>query len=77
LEQNDLRGENRKTRVQVGCTEEKGNEYGQRILLQLVVRKIGCLGAEFARHFWLTICSVNRLTISEELVDLKTFLKMF
>jgi hypothetical protein len=49
----------------------------RRILCQLAAGKMGYPGAEVAHYLGVTISSVNRLAISEEIPDLKKYLKMF
>jgi len=44
---------------------------------QLVVMKMGYPGAEVARYLGVTTSSVNRLGVSEEIPELKNYLKMF
>jgi hypothetical protein len=44
---------------------------------QLAVGKMGYPGAEVARFLGVTTSAVNRLVVSEEVSDLKKYLKLF
>ena len=50
---------------------------GRRMFCQLAVGKMGYPGAEVARFLGVTTSSVNRLAASEEMPDLRKYLKMF
>jgi uncharacterized protein YijF (DUF1287 family) len=49
----------------------------RRLFFQLAVREMGYSGGEVARYFGVTTSVVNRLAASEELPDLKQYLKLF
>jgi hypothetical protein len=49
----------------------------RRLFCQLAIRKMGYPGAEVARFLGVTTSSVNRLAVSEEVSDLKKYLKLF
>lgn len=49
----------------------------RRMFCQLAVGKMGYSGAEVARFLGVTTSSVNRLAASEEIADLKKYLKVF
>src|SRR4030067_374422 len=49
----------------------------RRLFCQLAVRRMGYPGAEVARFLGVTTSSVNRLAVSEEVVNLKKYLKLF
>lgn len=67
IEESELRSGMRKKRV----------VKGRRILCQLAVRKMGYPGAEVARFLGVTTSAVNRLAVSEGVLDLKKYLKLF
>jgi putative transposase len=67
IEESELRSGMRKKRV----------VKGRRILCQLAVRKMGYPGAEVARFLGVTTSAVNRSVVSEEVSDLKKYLKLF
>jgi hypothetical protein len=67
IEESELRSGMRKKRV----------VKGRRILCQLAVRKMGYPGAEVARFLGVTTSAVNRLVVSEGVLDLKKYLKLF
>jgi putative transposase len=67
IEESELRSGMRKKRV----------VKGRRMLCQLAVGKMGHPGAEVARFLGVTTSSVNRLVVSEEVLDLKKYLKLF
>ncbi len=66
IEESELRSGMRKRRV----------VKGRRILCQLAVGKLGYPGAEVARYLGVTTSSVNRLAVSDEMPDLREYLKM-
>ena len=49
----------------------------RRLFCQLAVGRMGYPGAEVARFLGVTTSSVNRLAISEEVANLKKYLKLF
>ena len=49
----------------------------RRMFCQLAVGKMGYPGAEVARYLGVTTSSVNRLAVSEEVVNLERYLKVF
>jgi len=49
----------------------------RRLFCQLAVRRMGYPGAEVARFLGVTTSSVNRLAVSEEVANLKKYLKVF
>lgn len=49
----------------------------RRMFCQLAVWKMGYPGAEVARYLGVTTSSVNRLAVSQEVVNLKRYLKVF
>lgn len=49
----------------------------RRLFCQLAVGRMGYPGAEVARFLGVTTSSVNRLVVSEEVSDLKKYLKLF
>ena len=49
----------------------------RRVFCQLAIGKMGYAGAEVARFLGVTTSSVNRLVVSEEVSDLKKYLKLF
>lgn len=67
IEESELRSGMRKKRV----------VKGRRMFCQLAVGKMGYPGAEVARFLGVTTSSVNRLAVSEEVLDLKKYLKLF
>jgi hypothetical protein len=67
IEESELRSGMRKERV----------VKGRRIFCQLAVGKMGYPGAEVARFLGVTTSAVNRLVASEEVSDLKKYLKLF
>ena len=56
---------------------EKRVVKGRRMFSQLAVGKMGYPGAEVARFLGVTTSAVNRLVVSEEVSDLKKYLKLF
>ena len=67
IEESELRSGMRKKRV----------VKGRRMFCQLAVGKMGYPGAEVARFLGVTTSSVNRLVVSEEVSNLKKYLKLF
>jgi putative transposase len=67
IEESELRSGMRERRV----------VKGRRIFCQLAVGKMGYPGAEVARFLGVTTSAVNRLVVSEEVSDLKKYLKLF
>lgn len=55
----------------------RGVVKARRLFCQLAVRGMGYSGAEVARYLGVTTSAVNRLAVSEELPDLKQYLKSF
>jgi hypothetical protein len=55
----------------------RGVVRARRLFCQLVVRGMGYSGAEVGRYLGATTSAVNRLAVSEELPDLKQYLKLF
>ena len=55
----------------------RGVVKARRLSCQLAVRRMGYSGAELARYLGVTTSAVNRLALSEELVDLGKYLKLF
>src|SRR3990172_9164170 len=55
----------------------RGLVRARRLFCQLAVRRMGYSGAEVARFLGVTTSAVNRLAVSEELVNLKKYLKLF
>jgi hypothetical protein len=49
----------------------------RKLFCQLTIGRMGYPGAEVARFLGVTTSSVNRLAVSEEVVGLKTYLKLF
>jgi hypothetical protein len=49
----------------------------RRLFCQLAVGRMGYPGAEVARFLGVTTSSVNRLAVSEEVTNLKKYLKLF
>jgi hypothetical protein len=49
----------------------------RRLFCQLAVRRMGYPGAEVARFLGVTASSVNRLAVSQEVTNLKKYLKLF
>ena len=49
----------------------------RRLFCQLAIGRMGYPGAEVARFLRVTTSSVNRLAVSEELTNLKKYLKLF
>ena len=66
IEESELRSGARKRKV----------ARARKIFCQLAVGKMGYPGAEVARYLGVTTSSVNRLAVSEEVTDLKKYLKM-
>jgi hypothetical protein len=56
---------------------KRGVVRARRLFCQLAVRRMGYPGAEVARFLGVTTSSVNRLAVSEEVVNLKKYLKLF
>ena len=56
---------------------KRGVVRARRLFCQLGVRRMGYPGAEVARFLGVTTSSVNRLAVSEEVVNLKKYLKLF
>jgi len=50
---------------------------GRRLFCQLAIGRMGYPGAEVARFLGVTTSSVNRLAVSEEVANLKKYLKLF
>ena len=50
---------------------------GRRLFCQLAIGRMGYPGAEVARFLGVTTSSVNRLAVSEEVANLKNYLKLF
>ena len=67
IEESDLRSGIRKREV----------VRARRLYCQLAIGKMGYPGAEVARFLGVTTSSVNRLVVSEEISDLKKYLKLF
>jgi hypothetical protein len=67
IEESELRSGMRKKRT----------VKGRRMFCQLAVGKMGYPGAEVARFLGVTTSAVNRLVVSEEVSDLKKYLKLF
>ncbi len=67
IEESELRSGMRKRKV----------ARARRMFCQLAVRRMGYPGAEVARYLGVTTSSVNRLAVSDEIPDLKKYLKMF
>jgi len=49
----------------------------RRAFCQLAIGKMGYPGAEVARYLGVTTSSINRLAVSEEVVNLERYLKLF
>ena len=49
----------------------------RRTFCQLAIAKMGYPGAEVARYLGVTTSSINRLAVSEEVVNLERYLKLF
>ena len=49
----------------------------RKLFCQLAIGRMGYSGAEVARFLGVTTSSVNRLVVSEEVSDLKKYLKLF
>jgi putative transposase len=56
---------------------KRGVVRARRLFCQLAIGKMGYPGAEVARFLGVTTSSVNRLVVSEEVSDLKKYLKLF
>src|SRR4030042_4767804 len=56
---------------------KRGVVRARRLFCQLAVRRMGYPGAKVARFLGVTTSSVNRLAVSEEVVNLKKYLKLF
>jgi hypothetical protein len=67
LKEGDLRSGDRR----------RGVVRARRLFCQLAVRGMGYSGAEVGRYLGVTTSAVNRLAVSEELLDLKQYLKLF
>jgi len=67
LKESDLRSGDRR----------RGVVRARKLFCQLAVRGMGYSGAEVARYLGVTTSAVNRLAVSEELPDLKKYLKLF
>jgi hypothetical protein len=67
IEESELRSGTRKREV----------VRARRLFCQLAIGRMGYPGAEVARFLGVTTSSVNRLAVSEELADLKKYLKLF
>jgi REP element-mobilizing transposase RayT len=67
VEESELRSGTRKREV----------VRARRLFCQLAIGRMGYPGAEVARFLGVTTSSVNRLAVSEQVVDLKKYLKLF
>ncbi len=67
VEESELRSGTRKREV----------VRARRLFCQLAIGRMGYPGAEVARFLGVTTSSVNRLAVSEEVADLKKYLKLF
>ena len=56
---------------------KRGVVRARRVFCQLAIGRMGYPGAEVARFLGVTTSSVNRLVVSEEVSDLKKYLKLF
>lgn len=56
---------------------KRGVARARKLFCQLAIGRMGYPGAEVARFLGVTTSSVNRLVVSEEVSDLKKYLKLF
>ncbi len=67
LKEGDLRSGDRR----------RGVVRARKLFCQMAVRRMGYSGAEVARYLGVTTSAVNRLALSDEVVDLPKYLKLF
>lgn len=77
LAENIIKGEGLEESELSSGTRKKKVAKARKVFCQLAVGRMGYPGAEVARYLGVTTSSINRLAASEEVADLKKYLKMF
>ena len=76
LAENIIKGEGLEESELCSGTRKKKVAKARKVFCQLAVGRMGYPGAEVARYLGVTTSSINRLAASEEVADLKNYLKM-